>query len=52
MMESWCLMMVGLQKRAGVRLKIVTKKTDLRKCRLKKTRPAALILLRNVLFQA
>lgn len=34
------------------RLKIVYKKDRLRKCRLKKTRPAALILLRNVLFQA
>ena len=34
------------------RLKIVYKKDRLRKYRLKKTRPAALILLRNVLFQA
>jgi 50S ribosomal protein L21 len=34
------------------RLKIVYKKDRLRKYWLKKTRPAALVLLRNVLFQA
>ena len=52
MMES-CLPDDGRFAETGRgRLKIVYKKDRLRKYRLKKTRPAALVLLRNVLFQA